>query len=136
MLSNIWYSSMIKSFLKRGIFVFWLILDKWSILPLKKELSVKIDIAPAPDFSYLIAIFSGKYSLIISPALGLAFLISAIIFIFLFFCESLSIFFNPRLFFLGNNYSRVLNEHFDLVISNSSFFFWHISFNKSFIIFN
>ena len=42
-----------------GRFVFFLINETWSIEPLKNDSSVKIDIAPAPYLSYLIAKSTG-----------------------------------------------------------------------------
>ena len=82
--------------------------------PLKYFLSVNIDRDEIPAFSYSFAILTGLYSLIIVPALGLDFLISAIILFFLilllFVIKSLK----PLLGSIFVIFSRVFNEYFFL----------------------
>ena len=51
LLSSIWYSSIIKSFLNIGKLVFFLTRETWSIFPKKYLDSVSIDKALTPDFS-------------------------------------------------------------------------------------
>ena len=62
-----------------GKSIFCLILLIWIKLPKKKSSSVKTDKQVALLSLYILAILTGSYSLIITPADGLAFLISAII---------------------------------------------------------
>ena len=63
--------------------------------------------------------FSGKYSEIISPALGLHFLISAIMLLDSLICDSWIKFLKFLFFLFGSNLIREFKEHFEILLSDA-----------------